>query len=490
MAQEGDLGSAQEQLQAVLEAGQQQFEDADYAAAAESFSQVVTASGGYQPGPLLLRAKAYAQLEEYEAALEDLKNALTYGQSQPALLPEIQNTRAEVYMEIGAFQQALPDLQAATKANRANPQYQFNLGKTLIKLGGADQAEKALTRFLDAETEDDEVQRGEALSYRGQAFGYMGKKEKANADFDAALAIDPENHETYFSRASVSLQDKEYAAAAIDLRNSIDKYTPEDEEDELPFTQAFLTLASVYEEIGKEAETSEEATASYTKEVAVCNELIDLLEEDNPQLAPIKAAVYFRLGVGQRLLSQYGQAINSFSIALQNNPVMGEAYFRRGICFFYLGEEKLAIRDFEQSSSISFDSPRANLWKGMAWAKLGDLNEAIRAYGESVAVSDRYIPAFINRGLAHLKQEDYPKAIDDFNEAIRLQPTEASHYYRRGRAYSLSGNREKAIRSLMIAIQLDKNLGPAYSAIANELKADGQWQLAEEYRRRGVELGN
>lgn len=490
LAQEGDFASAQEQLQAVLEAGQQQFADGDFAAAAESFSQVVTASGGYQPGPLLLRAKAYAQLEEYEAALEDLKNALTYGQSQPALLPEIQNTRAEVYMEIGAFQQALPDLEAATKANRSNPQYQFNLGKTYIKLGAPNQAEKALTKYLEAEVEDDEEQRGEALSYRGQAFGYLGKKEKANADFEAALAIDPENHETYFSRASVALQDKEYAAAAVDLRKSIENYTPEDEEDELPFGQAYLTLASVYEELGKEAATPEEATAAYMKEVAVCNELIDLLDEDDPRLGSVKAAVYFRLGVGQRLLNQYGPAINSFSIALQNNPVMGEAYFRRGICFFYLGEERLAIRDFEQSASISYDSPRANLWKGMAWAKMGNLNEAIRAYGESVAVSDRYIPAFVNRGLAHLKQEDYTKAIDDFNEAIRLQPTEASHYYRRGRAYSLSGDREKAIRSLMIAVQLDKNLAPAYSAIADELKADGQWQLAEEYRRRASELGN
>lgn len=484
-----DFGTAQSDAQAALENGQQLFAEGDYAAAADAFSQVVEATGGFQPAPLLMRAKAYAQLKEYEAALEDLKNALTYGQAQTALVPEILNTRAEVYMLLNAYQQALPDLQQAAQANRSEPQYQFNLGKTYAKLGGFDQAEKALTKYLDADPEGEFDQKAEALAYRGQAYGLMGDMEEALADFEKSLAIDPNNHECYLNRALVYLQDKEYDLAEADLAKSIENYTPEDEDDDSPFSQGYLTLASVQEEVGKESEDKAVSDVAYARCEATCEALLELLDEDDPRLAQVRAAANFRLGVAQRLMGKYGPAINSMSIALQDNPAMGEAYFRRGICFFYLGEERLAIRDFEQAASINFDSPRSNLWKGMAWAKLGDMNEAIRAYGESIAVSDRYIHAFVNRGLAHLQNGDYQKAADDFNEAIRLQPTEAKHFYRRGRAYSLLGDSEKSIRSLMIAIQIDENLAEAYQAITQELTADGQSQLANEYRRRAAELG-
>ncbi len=484
-----DFGSAQNDAQAALENGQQLFKDGDYEAAADAFTQVIDATGGFQPAPLLMRAKAYAQLEEYEASLEDLKNALTYGQAQTALVPEILNTRAEVYMLLNAYQLALPDLQQAVQADRSQSQYQFNLGKTLAKLGGFDQAEKALTKYLDSEPEGEEEQVAEALAYRGQAFGFMGDKEESLSDFEKSLEINPENHECYFNRALVYLQDKEYGPAEADMAKSIQFYVPDDEDDENPFIQGYLTLASIQEELGKSMEDESASNAAYARCAETCSKLLDELDEEDPQLAASRAATNFRLGVAQRLMGQYGPAVNSMSIALQDNPAMGEAYFRRGICFFYLGEERLAIRDFEQAASINFDSPRSNLWKGMAWAKLGDLNEAIRAYGESISVSDRYIHAFVNRGLAHLQNGDFQKAADDFNEAIRLQPTEANHFYRRGRAYSLLGDSEKSIRSLMIAIQLDENLAKAYEAITKELAADGQSQLANEYRRRAADLG-
>lgn len=494
----GALGelTPQEQLQALLEQGQAQFNDGDYDAAVTSFTTAVNAlerASAYAPGPLLLRAKAYAQLEEYEASLEDLKKALQYAQNQPAVLPEIQNTRAEVYMEVEAYQAALPDLQAATQANRANPQYQFNFGKALVKLGGAEAGEKALTRYLDAEVEGEEDQQAEALRLRGQAYGAMRKFDEADADIQASLAIEPDNHEAYFTLAQIALVKEDYAAAVKDLRQTLEKYEPADEEDDFPFAQGYLTLASALEEMGKEkGREGDQAVAAraYAACEAECAKLLALIDEDDdPRVPQTKAAALFRQGVAQRMQGELANGVKSFSQVLEIDPGFGEAYFRRGICFHFLGEEKLAIRDFEQAASINFDSPRSNLWKGMSYAKIGEYAEAIRAYGESIAVSDRYTPAYVNRGLAHLADQDYKKAIDDFNEAIRLQPTEALHYYRRGKAQSLQGLREKAIRSYMNAIEFDTQMGAAYDDLAIELDANGQSALASEYRRRAAQLG-
>ncbi|QDV72051.1 tetratricopeptide repeat protein [Botrimarina mediterranea] len=496
----GEL-TPEEQVKAVLEQGQKQFQEGDFDAAVGSFTTIVNAyerAGAFAPGPLVLRAKAYAQLEEYEAALEDLKKATQYSQSQPQILPEIQSTRGEVYMKVDAYDAALPDLQAAVQANRMNPQYQFDYGKAMVKLGGAEQGEKALTKYLDILASMEEVpegedaQKAEALRLRGQAYGAMRKFEEAEADLAASLEIEPDNYEPYFTRAQIALVNENYADATANLEQAIAKYVPKDEEDTLPFVQGYLTLASAYEEQGKALgrEGDDEAAAQqYALSAATCEKLLDLLPEKDQRVGGVKVAALYRLGVAERLQGELAKAVKSFSKLLQLDPNQGEAYFRRGICFHFLGEERLAIRDFEQAASINFDSPRSNLWKGMSWAKLGDMNEAIRAYGESIAVSDRYVPAFVNRGLAHLAQGDYRKAIDDLNEAIRLQPTESLHYYRRGRAQAAAGDREKAIQSYMNAIEFNEKLAPAYEQLTTELEASGETVLANQYRSKAAELG-
>lgn len=497
LAQEtGDL-TPQEQLKALVEQGQQQFAEGDFESAVQSFSTVVNAyerAGAYAPGPLLLRAKTYAQLEEYEAAIEDLKKAQQYAQGQPQFLPEIQNTRGEVYMLVEAYQAALPDLQAAVKANRGNPQYQFNFGKSLVKLGGAQQGEKALSKYLASEKAANEPeQRAEALRLRGAAYGATGKFPEAEADLAASLEIEPDNYEAYFTLAQIALNQQNYAGANQHLQTAIDNYTPKNPEDTLPFVQAYLLRASVFEEMGKEAAKAgdhQAAAAQYAACKDQCEQLLALLPEGNPRVLSVRVATLFRKGVAERLLGELSEGVKSFSMALQIDPNQGEAYFRRGICFHFMGEQRLAIRDFEQAASISFDSPRSNLWKGMAWAKLGDYDEAIRAYGESVAVSDRYLPAYVNRGLAFMASGEHAKAIADFNEAIRLQPTEAMHYYRRGKAQAMAGERDNAIQSYMNAIGFNENLVAAYEALADELTASGKTALAGEYRRRAAELGN
>lgn len=491
-AQEAPAQGGGNQVQARLDQGIQLFKDGEFEAATQAFSEVIAvveAQSAYVPGPYLFRAKALAQLEDYEGAIEDLKNALTYAQNAPQLQPEINNTRAEVYMKLDAYQAALPDLQAATKIDRINPQYQFNLGKTLVKLGGAEPGEKALTKYLNSDiaAEEDE-QRAEALQLRGAANGLLKNEEQAAADFAASLEIDPTNHETYFARGQLALGNQDFVSAIEDLGLSIENYTPKDENDTNPFIQAHLARATAFEEYGKQGTSPEEAFDAFARGRAECELLLSQLPETDPQLSPAIAATLFRKGVLERLSGDLGPAVKSFSKALQINPILGEAYFRRGICFFYLGEEKLAIRDFEQAASIDFDSPRSNLWEGLAWAQMGDYNESIRAYGESIAVSDRYLPAYVNRGLAHLQQADFSKAVADFNEAIRLDPTNAIHYYRRGKAYALSGESDKAIKSLMNAVAFNQRLAPAYDALADELESQGQADLAAEYRNIAQQL--
>lgn len=489
LAQDDATGAptAQEEFKQLAEEAQKNYDDGEYAEAAAIYGQLIARSGGYSPEPYFKRAQANVKLEEYAAAIEDLRETLTYASGNKALIAETKNLRGEVYLEQGNIQLALPDLQAAVSENRNNPRYQFNLGKALAKGGAAREAEKTLTRYLEMEDPDLEERESETYLLRGQSYAALQRYDQARADLAKAQELDPEAHEAFFLDAQIAMFEKDYEAAADAFEKAIQNYTPEDESDDLPYIQAHLTRAVALEEVGKEAEDADVKKKAFEGQKAESERLLDALP-DRAELGGIKAAALFRLGVAERFLGNFPEAVKAFSEALEINPSMGEGFFRRGICFFYMGEEQLAILDFESAAALDFASPRANLWKGRTYAQLGDHREAIKAYGEALGVSDRYADAYINRGLSYVQLGDYDKAVDDFNEAIRLNPGFGKPYYYRGVAYRMQGERTKALKSLTNAVQFDPELAPAYRSLGNMLSGSGRSGLAGEYLRKAQEL--
>ena len=204
---------------------------------------------------------------------------------------------------------------------------------------------------------------------------------------------------------------------------AVEHYKPKAGQEDVPYVNGYLTLATAYVELGKNSKDPAASKAAYQSSVDECEKLLKLLDSKNPSHAQVRAAALYSRGVAERMLGEYVTAIRSFTQALELNPELGDAYFRRGICFHLLGEDRMAIADFEQAAHMSYDDPRFSLWAGFTYAKLGDYHKALRAYGDAIAASDRYTPAYYNRGLAYLVLGDYEKAIEDFNDAIRLDPT-------------------------------------------------------------------
>ncbi len=146
-----------EQFNAAMEQGQQQLADGEFEGASDSFSEAIRLSGGASGPAYIGRATALKELEEFARAQEDIKNVRQYYSGQdPALKAAADNLNAEIYMELGAFGDALADLEEAVQVAPKNPLYQFNLGKAYVTLGGPDQGKKALTKWLDAGIDDSE----------------------------------------------------------------------------------------------------------------------------------------------------------------------------------------------------------------------------------------------------------------------------------------------------------------------------------------------
>ena len=314
----------------ILDQGNQQLEQEDFEAASKTFSLAIEASKtGLDPRGYLGRAKANAGLEDYQAALADFKSAEDQSLGVPNA--ELLYARGSMYLDIGpqAYGFALPDLQAAYEEDRSNNDYLFSLGKVYGQLsattpGAADEAKDLLTKYLENNPDN-----AEALRLRGKAVAVLQDFDDALTDLDRAIEIDPEDHETHATLGFIYLQQKEYEKAVEALDQSIEKYTPKDEETKMPYSEAYLTKAAALEELGKRSNDLAQSQAAYQQQIETCNTLIDLLPDDQAGDA-VKIAAMYRRGVGQRLLEQFGAAVQSFTEAIDLNPEMGEAYFSTG----------------------------------------------------------------------------------------------------------------------------------------------------------------
>lgn len=476
-----------------MERGQQAMEAEDFETAREAFTEAIATTPS-DPRGYIGRGAALAGLDLPQEALADFKTAMDYTNSTnaqaKALRAETQYQRGLMYLNMGNqfIGTALPDLQAAHEYNRSNLPYSYALGKAYAiaspySPGAGEQAEPLLTEYLEQNPDD-----AEALRLRGTAFAAMNKVDEAFADLNRAVELDPNDYENYLTQATIYITQEEYAPAVDALKAAIENFESEDGQEDEPFAQGYLTLAVVYEEMGKQAEDAAEREQGYRGSIETCNEVLAMLPADDKYNAS-RAAALFRKGVGLRLLKQYGEAVKALSEAIEINPEMSEAYFRRAICFAEMQEEGLALRDLKDTQALKFGDARSYLWEGIVYAQKGEYREAIRSYNTAITFSNRYVDAYLNRAHAYFQLGEFESAIDSFNECIRLQPEAAVYYYKRGLCFHNLQNLDQAIRSYMNAVQFDEGYTPAYDMLIPALEQQGRNELAEQYRAKRAEIG-
>ena len=243
------------------------------------------------PQLLAARAKAFAGAKEYEPALKDYKEVLdVQDKNLPALIG-----RGQLYLDLGAVEAAYADFQKAMEEDRTNHDILFGFGTAQVLAGqmaaGAKNLERAM-QLSGIETDDfdsylknmSDEERAELVSrkfqklfrLRAQALAGQQKYSEGLADIERSLMVDPDDHETYFMRAIIYLQAEQYEESIAATQEAIDHFEPG--EDGLPYTQGFLTQATIQMEAAKKAETPEAKQRLYQAVVEGCDALLALLE--------------------------------------------------------------------------------------------------------------------------------------------------------------------------------------------------------------------
>lgn len=234
--------------------------------------------------------------------------------------------------------------------------------------------------------------------------------------------------------------------------------------------------------------TPDQAAPSYTPAQQEIKSGFELLQQGKTdeaiqhfnealKISPQEPLAYVALGLADRQLNRFDDAIEAFSSAinlLPDNDDRAETYLRRGIVWFYKGEYGIAWDDFDEAAGLLVEDPLPHLWKGLARARQDRWLEAVNSYATALELNPRFELAYINRGLAYLALDEPNKAVRDFNQAVRQEPKNAGTYFKRGVALGRLGRYREAVDSYTQALRLNPSYAEAYfnRSLANRRLGD------------------
>jgi len=207
--------------------------------------------------------------------------------------------------------------------------------------------------------------------------------------------------------------------------------------------------------------------------------LVDLNEAI--RLNPKYASAYNNRGNTYRANGDLDRAIADYSEAIRFDPKHAFAYNNRGYAYRASGDLDRAVADFGEA--IRLDPKYVIAYNNRGWTHIEkrDFDQALPDLNEAIRFDPNFAPAYNNRGRVHHERRDYARALADFDTSIRLDPKKAYAYNNRGNTYRASGDLDRAITDYSEAIRVDPDYPNAYAnrGIAYARKGDRKRAIAD-----------
>lgn len=352
-----------------------------------------------------------------------------------------------------------------------------------------------------------------AYCYRNRAEIYLEQNllDKAFADYNKAISLDPNNAERYYDRGVFYSDYREdYQSAMIDFSKAIElnptnctywysrgllykDYIKKFESALKDFNKAIeidSTYVKAYNEIGLiylnnsqnskarqyfekgisfEKMDPQSSVNSYTNRArlfesqdSLYNAFLDYCKAI--QIDQFNPSSYIDRGIFYRdYKNDYANALIDFSIAIELNPGdINSWYFRGHLYKVYLHENEKALEDFKKIIQIDSTYISAINWMGVIYEDQNKLDKAIEIYekGIKLSVIDPAAAAYCyrNRASIYTKKNKLDSALLDLNQAIKIDSYNYLRYSERSFFYrDYLKDFEKSLNDITKAIELKTN---------------------------------
>jgi tetratricopeptide (TPR) repeat protein len=200
--------------------------------------------------------------------------------------------------------------------------------------------------------------------------------ERAEADFDALVAVRPQNPLVYSDRGYFYMRQRRYPDAMHDFMAG-SRLAPTEAIFNYGAARAFLRMGD------------------YEKAIAQYSEAIRLAPDDGIA-ALSRAEAYLQLGRYAQAVADYDRAI---TLGMPSSIDRFSAYFGRGYASIRAGDFVTAIRDMNAALGVRPGIVGAVVWRGYARERLGERSGALDDYEAALRLSpnDDWIRSSVRR---------------------------------------------------------------------------------------------
>lgn len=160
------------------------------------------------------------------------------------------------------------------------------------------------------------------------------------------------------------------------------------------------------------------------------------------------------LGIEQFQKGQYSEAMESLTLAVQQNPGDTQPYFYRALILSRVKDSRGAVEDYSRVLKLKPDHRLALINRCAALNELQQYREARNDCDRAMHFRRPLSPAYAHRCGSWLYLGGLPQALADCNRAIALDPANAIAYKYRGLVFARQGQYTPAARDLQQAANL------------------------------------
>lgn len=299
----------------------------------------------------------------------------------------------------------------------------------------AEVAIEACTRILET---PGEIAQNRAAAYanRGQAYDIKGDRDRALADLNESIRLNPKDANAYNGRGQVYRRKGDYDSAIADYNQSI-RLDPAYCFSYIGRSEAWTMKGDYghaiagYSEIIRRFPKDTCISGAYNDRcwartlagtdlqgaLADCNEAL--------RLEPNAAYILNNRGLVQLKLGSFPQAISDYSAAIAQDTKDADSLYGRGIAKVKSGDVPGGDADIAAATSIKPDIAEKYAGYGLrptAGVKLPDKSQVTVAAPPEPSPSSA-APTYVSRALANFQKGDRLAAIADYRQAFVIDPT-------------------------------------------------------------------
>jgi tetratricopeptide (TPR) repeat protein len=233
----------------------------------------------------------------------------------------------------------------------------------------------------------------------------LGRNDAALANYDRALALQPDFIQALNNRGAVLKQMKRYGEALTSYDRALDLQPDH--------AEVLNNRAGVLHELKR----YDEALANYDRALALRSGHAEALNNR---------------GITLQALGRHAEALTSYDSALSLRPDFVEAFINRGITLYDLNRFDEALVDYDRALRLRPNNADALSNRGNALRKLLRYDAALASYDDALRLQPHHVEALYSRGLALRELGRFDEALANYDGALALRPDYAEALVNRG----------------------------------------------------------